>query len=264
MLKNFFKKNKFIQDMVIAYKTDKGLIRSGNEDSLVVIGPDRNPDAFDLKKRGMLFAVADGMGGHAAGEVASKMVCDGIRDYYLGRITSDKDRLDYLENLFLTINKAVLEKAMSAVELTGMGTTLSVLILRPSSGWIVHVGDSRIYRLRNDSFKLLTRDHTEVQSLIDRGIITSEEAVDHPMRNILNQAIGVDKKIKLFKRLCSIKKNDVFLLCSDGLYDMVVETKIHNIILKNMSSPQQACDDLVQAALDAGGRDNVSVIIVSL
>jgi len=253
------KSNNLLKSVKISYKTNKGLIRPNNEDSLLVISPNGK---VDFENKGLLFAVADGMGGHAAGEVASKMACDGLHKYYL--MPTQENINQQFVNLFKTINMNILGKSLVGEKLFGMGTTLSSILLHDNQAWIAHVGDSRIYRFRNGSFKQLSIDHTEIQSLLDMGYLSPSEAEKYPARNVLTQAIGVDEKLDVYTNCDAFKPDDLFLLCSDGLYDMVSQDKIFKIISKNALEPEQVSDQLVQAALDGGGKDNISVIVLKI
>lgn len=255
-------------EILYGVKTDKGLNREINEDSYIII--DENNGENSIKDSGLLFAVADGMGGHVAGEKASSMACELLRDPHL--IAEQKDtgedffrlRVKELENKLHDINNMVLRSSEENEEYSGMGTTLTSLVLMNDKALIAHVGDSRIYRSRGDHFEQLTADHTEVQALIDMGRLKPERAAIHPRRHILTQAIGIDDKLEdVFTRMEDLSEADIFLLCSDGLYDMVQDKEIKKILNENLT-PQAACERLVEAALENGGEDNVTVIVVKI
>ena len=232
--------------------TDVGKRRTNNEDAYLIIDSD--------KPKTYIYAVADGMGGHAAGEVASSMSLDILKISY-ETIKADYLSEDALKNIICKINERVFKAANEDINLYGMGNTLSIFLLQNNKFLIGHVGDSRIYRLRSNKLEKLTYDHTEIQILIDAGHITKEMSHTHPMRNMLRQAIGIDKNLQeIFTLDGDIFSNDRYLLCSDGLTDMLDDDKIRDI-LKNANSAGQATNNLVNSALLAGGYDNVTVIV---
>ncbi|MBR1408839.1 MAG: Stp1/IreP family PP2C-type Ser/Thr phosphatase [Clostridia bacterium] len=230
--------------MTAAVRSDIGLIRTQNEDS-----------AWYDEKTG-LFAVADGMGGHLAGEVASAMAVDAIR-----HMAEEKQKASFsaLSDAFDKANAAILDHAEQHAECRGMGTTLSVLWVLQEKALIAHMGDSRIYRLRDGKLEQVTRDHSLVQELVQAGIITKEEARVHPRRNIITRALGTewDNQPDLILEDC--RPGDCWLLCSDGLTGMVTDDAIADVL--NRQAPEEAADTLVRLALEAGGQDNITLII---
>ena len=231
--------------------TDVGLVRESNEDYYTI---DRESD---------LFVAADGLGGRSGGEVASKVAVDSI-------VSSIKKSLKEAlkDNFIQTINKAikeahqvVLKEAISNPLLMGMGTTLVLALFRsPDELYIANVGDSRGYLYRDNKLQLLSKDHSLVAELVERGEITQEEARTHYQRNIVTQVIGIDPLTDCFQKKVELREGDIILLCSDGLWDMLTDKEIEGIIAKN-GSPQKLCNDLVSAAKTAGGEDNVTVIV---
>ncbi|MFO7558588.1 MAG: Stp1/IreP family PP2C-type Ser/Thr phosphatase [Desulfobacterales bacterium] len=245
-----------------AGKTDIGLKRKNNEDRYLIL--DDKVSGYSVDRLGSMFAVADGMGGHLAGETASRMACDALLAYYqeADNHLSPEKRLARLAEMIQAASKKISDFAFENKAYAGMGTTLSVLVLHQENSLIAHVGDSRIYRLRGNEFKQLTTDHTQVQELVDMGQLTLEEAVYHPLRHILTQAVGREQGSgAIYTRMEKLQKKDVFLLCSDGLHDMMSDDEIKKILLQN-PSPKAACEKLVAVALKHGGKDNVTAAVV--
>ena len=247
-------------------KTDIGLFRENNEDSYLIVDPGN--EAYDVSHSGLLFAVADGMGGHAAGEVASKMACEGLLEYYepgIAQETESSDLVYGLEQLRRVIhrtNEEIYQYAQTHLEFSGMGTTLSVLVLFPECAIIGHVGDSRIYRFRNRNLKQLTMDHTEVQAMIDSGHLTPEEASVHPFRHALLQAVGAMAELETIDTgIESVQPGDLYLLSTDGLHDSISDEDIEQT-LGETGDIHIACDRLVDLALKKRGRDNITLIII--
>ncbi|MBW1959816.1 MAG: Stp1/IreP family PP2C-type Ser/Thr phosphatase [Deltaproteobacteria bacterium] len=249
-------------------KTDIGRWRKNNEDHYLII--DDASKGFDTHRYGSMFVVADGMGGHAAGEVASKMACKQMTNYYYRIIDgpsappSSQTLLNRIEAVILKANRNIYLHGQRNKEYYGMGTTLSVLVLWGSFGLIGHVGDSRIYRQRDRVLEQLTVDQTEVQALVEKGYLTPAQAAIHPYRNILLQAVGVSEDLEeVFTRIEAVKPGDVYLLCSDGLHDMVSDEGIQRV-LNDYPDPQQACEHLIELALKYGGKDNVTTVVVQV
>jgi len=247
-----------------AGKTDIGLKRKKNEDRFLII--DNAQSGYGIDCLGKMFAVADGMGGHLGGEAASRMACEILPEHYHKNIpenqVSSESLIARLEHTIQTAGKRIASASFENRELSGMGTTLSVLLLHEENALIAHVGDSRIYRLRSNELKQLTADHTQVQEMVNLGQMTPEEAAYSPLRHILTQAVGMARgPVAVELRIEPIQKNDVFLLCSDGLHDMVYDDTIKEILLK-AASPQVACETLIAEALKQGGKDNITVVVV--
>lgn len=247
--------------------SDIGLKREKNEDTYLIV--DRSTDKFDVRYHGRMFAIADGMGGHAGGKIASEMACKGLFDYYNVDEFADEEakgfykvRLIQLERTLNRIHDGIRRYGEENRPYAGLGTTLSVLVLFGNRALIVHVGDSRIYRLRRDSLEQMTRDHTMAQVLIDLKYLSSHTALTHPSQHILTQAVGHEME-RIDSRIEDIKKGDIFLLCSDGLYNMVSDKEIKNVLL-NSSALDNKCTQLVQKALEMGGTDNITLIIVRI
>lgn len=234
--------------------SDVGKAREINEDYFYISYPD---DEIQL------FILADGMGGYNGGEVASKLAVTSAKNYILSNFeknNSDKDTiLDLVKNSSQYANMVVYEKAKENPELSKMGTTLDICLIYQSKAFISHIGDSRIYRIRKDFMRRLTKDHSYVQQLIDEGKITKEESLKHPKKNMLMKALGCTPFIEPDAMIKGFIKEDVILMCSDGLTNMVSEERIKQIIKEN---PTDATKLLVQEANDNGGNDNITAIII--
>lgn len=225
--------------------THVGKVRKNNEDALIFIEPE-------------IFAVADGMGGQAAGEIASRILIDTVKNF-LPTIPEPLNE-DILKKAILKSNAAILREAAENPNYRGMGTTATILHLYDRRAYYAHVGDSRLYRLRNKNFEQMTQDHSYVENLVRKGEITPAEARVHPMKNILTQAVGAVEEITVDTAGFSIEAGDIFLLCTDGLTNMVEDKKIAEILL----TAENPAESLIQAALENGGLDNVSVIVVGV
>lgn len=225
--------------------THVGKVRSNNEDSLIVIEPET-------------FVVADGMGGASAGEVASQMLVETVKNFLVK--TSTPWNEDILERAIFLANDKILNVARRYGKYRGMGTTATILSLDSGMAYFAHVGDSRLYMLRGDSFKQLTQDHSYVETLMRNGELTPEQARVHPMKNVLTQAVGAMTELHVDKASFSTEHGDIFLLCSDGLTNMVDD----EIIAKILKSAGAPADALIEAALSSGGKDNVSVIVAGV
>lgn len=238
--------------------TDVGVKRENNEDSISV---PQNSDGIKL------FILADGMGGAKAGEKASQLAIQTIRDYVrlnFIKIERTKEEIEeVIRKAMVEANKKVYELSMEYKEFSGMGTTVVVVLIYRGRLYIGHIGDSRVYRLRQSVLRQLTKDHSYVQELLRQGTITIEEAKNHPQKNVLLKALGCDRDIMPDVITKGFVKGDVILMCSDGLTNMVDDKKIYEIIMKNTSDLKVACKMLIDTANENGGIDNVSAIIIS-
>jgi protein phosphatase len=252
--------------VMICYKTDAGLKRKENEDHFLVI--DDRDERYDTGSLGMLFAVADGMSGHKGGAKASRLACEGLLDYYAERSNSTntknvvESRLNIMKNVFHRVHLKIYNHSLKENAYERMGTTLSALIYLNDTALIAHVGDSRIYRLRENRLEKLTQDHTMAQLSVEMGYISQEDAENHPLRHVLMDAVGQGIE-EVQTRMEKVVKEDVFLLCTDGLHHMVQDDKIKEI-LEAFTPEDGACDRLVQEAIVRGGKDNVTVIAVQI
>lgn len=225
-------------------RSDVGLVRGHNEDSFLVQAP--------------LFAVCDGMGGHAAGEVASSIAVSTIAE----KAPAGAD--DVLLGVAVeAANTAVMLGAGQGVGKPGMGCTASCCLIEEGKMAIAHVGDSRIYLLRHGSLVRVTHDHSYVEELVDSGQITADEARTHPSRSIITRALGSDPDMYADHFSLEVSNGDRVILCSDGLSSMIADSEIEALAVSS-ATPQQAADNLVAAALTAGGLDNVTVVVVDV
>jgi len=240
-------------EIIGAMRTDTGLVRTLNEDSVAWVTPHDDEAA---NNRGSLALVADGMGGHAAGEVASALAADVVRRLYYGL---DGPIPQVLASAFAAANRAIIEYAQEHPECRGMGTTCTVLAFRDSQAWLAHIGDSRAYLLRDHHLIQLSEDQTLVAKLVSEGTLTQAEADHSPMHNVILQALGTTSNIKpmIGTKGLPLQAGDVLILCSDGVSNMVPDDQIAEVASR--LPPQEACDALIEAALAAGGHDNASL-----
>ncbi len=231
--------------------THRGKVRKKNEDCFL---------AEELSPGNYLFIVADGMGGHLAGEVASSMACKIVREE-LARDTGGNP-LPLLLSAFERANEEIFKAGKKASSTVGMGTTLTVLYIRDRTAFIAHVGDSRVYLLRGDTLLKLTKDHSLVEKLLMDGSISPEEARNHPKKNILYESVGVLGEVhpQLVGPI-HLKGDETFILCSDGLTIHLADEEIKKIARD--FSPREAVKKLLTLANERGGKDNITVIVVS-
>lgn len=247
---------KAIVKVSVACKTDLGRVRENNEDKFEYFIPE---DESLLARRGMVFIVCDGMGGHSAGQIASELTAKTFIDVYLNHHAEQPEAA--AESAVVAANRYVLDVGRAVPSRRGMGTTLSALILVQGRALIVQVGDSRTYRLRSGLLTQLTRDHTWVEESLANGSLTPEEAIDHPYSHVLTRAIGVEEGVLPDIENIEIEPGDTFLLCSDGLINHVPDSAIAEQL---SMAPSQAAWRLVNSALQDGGRDNCTVLIVRI
>lgn len=227
-----------------AFRTDVGKVRANNQDAPIV------------SEKLRLYGVADGMGGHKGGEVASTSA----RDDLLRELEGKTPSVAALSGAIEEVNRQIYHQQEHDDALTGMGTTLSVLWMSDDFVYIGHVGDSRVYLLRDGEFRQMTLDHSLVEQLVREGVLTEEEAQNHPMRNIITRAIGTDESVEVDVVVEERRKGDLWLACSDGLHGLVDDRQMRDAL--RQYAPEKAADVLLKAALDAGGRDNVTLVIV--
>ncbi|HHY19986.1 MAG TPA: Stp1/IreP family PP2C-type Ser/Thr phosphatase [Firmicutes bacterium] len=227
--------------MRIVAKSEKGLVRSINEDRYI---------ATDK-----LIAVADGMGGHLAGEVAAQIAIDKLKDFHLnGSI------LESLERVFQEANRAIYENGRNNKDREGMGTTLTAIYVQDNKAYIAHVGDSRAYLIRQKELIQLTEDHSYVNQLVSLGTLSPEEAQRHPQRNILLRVLGIKEELTVDLAVVDLQAKDRLLVASDGLFSDVDKDELTNILLNDLDLLQTA-DQLIDLALTHGGKDNVTVVL---
>jgi PPM family protein phosphatase len=222
--------------------TDIGLVREGNEDSYLVEEP--------------LFAVADGMGGHRGGEVASRLALDTIESLF-------RRGQGALAEQVQEANRAVFERSSLDRAVAGMGTTLTAALVEDDRARLAHVGDSRAYLYRDGELRMLTEDHTLVNRMVQQGEITEAEAERHPQRSVVTRALGVEMSVPVDEVIVDLERGDRLLICSDGLTGMVDDESIAELLSRE-PDPQGAAEALVRAANEAGGVDNTTVIVIAL
>ncbi|MDV3219950.1 PP2C family serine/threonine-protein phosphatase [Intrasporangium sp.] len=229
--------------------TDVGRVRRHNEDS--------------ARAAGLIFVVADGMGGHAAGEVASGIAVDALMELAERPVLHQHDIVDQVGEA----NRRILESAARHPEQTGMGTTVAGLALVSGGGsqhWVVfNIGDSRVYRLIDGHLSQVTVDHSEIQELVERGVITAEQAQRHPGRNVITRSLGRDPMGPVDTWVFPPYPGEVFVICSDGLSNELPTEEIEDVV-RAVDDPEVAAGELVRRAVEAGGRDNVTAIVVTL
>lgn len=234
--------------------TDRGLVRENNEDSSTV----------KTSGRDLIFAVADGMGGHAMGEVASKTALDFVISDLLSTLESVNNQKAIEDLLHKTVEKANIRVYLESLKDTdyhGMGTTLTLGVLRDWRLYLSHIGDSRAYLLHGSHLDRLTLDHTLVQQMVEAGTISESEATKHPKRHMLTRSLGVKEYMTPDTTSFDIFEGDVILLCTDGLYGCISDKEIRDIMRKNKDL-EMCGQKLVDAAIEAGGHDNVTVVLI--
>jgi serine/threonine protein phosphatase PrpC len=229
-----------------------------------------NQDAFAVLNEVSVWAVADGMGGHVGGEVAAQTAIATIQTeagtssnlLHSGHTSP----ADVLTDLITRAHEAILSRARSKSKLKGMGTTIVLLAIVSAPvpiAYLAHVGDSRAYRFRSGTLTLLTKDHSLIEKYLERGILTAETAKTHPERHVLTRALGVGSTVNPTITAFPILPGDLVLLCSDGLTKMLEDEDIQTVFAAGELDPAQVCNRLVTAALDRGGEDNVTVLVVA-
>lgn len=231
---------------VSAKQTHVGAVREINEDSIM--------ESKDLQ----LWAVADGMGGYEAGNVASSMIVQTLEA--LENLDSLSDMVNLVEDSLMDVNHRILEYADIMLDGRTLGSTVVSLLIKGRVGVCLWAGDSRLCRLRNGHFVQLSRDHSQVEELIQQGVLTEDEAYNHPDSNIITRAIGANEELFIDINVFSVQQGDIFVLCSDGLYNMVGNDAIADSL--NRLSIEEAVSDLTEQALVNGGDDNISLILV--
>jgi PPM family protein phosphatase len=241
--------------VTIACKTDVGRIREINQDKFEYFLPE---EEGKLATRGLVFLVCDGMGGHAAGQVASELAAKTFIDVYLNHPASDPQVA--MQAAAQAANRFVMDNARAFPQRRGMGTTLSGLILIQDRAFTVQVGDSRIYRMRDGILQQLTDDHTLVDEMLRAGMLTEEEAAVHPQKHVLTRAIGVEADLRTDVAEHELLVGDVFMLCSDGVINHVPDEEVAEI-LRSMP-PSHAAWRLIGQSLVGGGSDNTTTIVI--
>lgn len=261
-------------------KSDVGRVRRGNEDNFLVLdlsseqtwtGADgaTPPDKltrFDLGQKGLVLVVSDGMGGALAGDVASRMAVDSVREMLLGTEGEEPcdpnvDLVECLKNATIYANLAIHVKSQEDSRCAGMGATFTGAAIRGDNLDLVQVGDSRGYVIRKDHIRLATKDQSLVQQLVDVGQISESEAETHMFRNVILQALGAQSEIAPVTGRIRLRQGDVLLLCSDGLSGKLRSEDIQQIVVNSQGDLSKACDHLIDEANNRGGEDNITVVL---
>ncbi len=237
--------------LTFAGLTDVGLQRAANQDS------------YYLSPAGELFIVADGMGGHVGGQEASRLATAAIESYVVAHNASDMTSSALLEQAIFSANAAVLADQQAHAERSDMGTTVVVLLLRDEQFWCAHVGDSRLYLLRESGFFQVTQDHTWVAQAIKDGDLTPDQLHQHPWRHVLSQCVGREDLLTVESQRLQIEPGDQLLLCSDGLTEELSNDEMITC-LQSAATCQDAVVALIAAAKARGGRDNITAIALSV
>jgi len=266
-------------------KSDVGRVRRGNEDNFLLLDLSTgkaltHSDAadtptelrrFDLGEKGLVLVVSDGMGGALAGDVASQMAVEGVREMLVGsetdtgqheiRETENAPLVEYLHNATIYANLAIHHRSQADSRCSGMGATFTGAAIKDGVLDLVQVGDSRGYLIRGDEIKLVTKDQSLVQQLIDVGQISEEEAETHMFRNVILQALGAQGELTPVTGRVRLRRGDYLLLCSDGLSNKLRAEDMHNIVQSHADDPAAACAELIDEANKRGGEDNITVVL---
>ena len=241
--------------MEVGFRSDKGLKRTNNEDACFVLLNDN------------VYLVADGVGGGNAGEIASRTAVKGIANYIEGHPLSEANNkyaiVNYLQACLDKTNTEIFQKARKYEENRGMATTAAIVYANRGKAYIANVGDSRVYLYRNGELVQLTEDHTYVNTLLNAGIISKAEAAVDERKNVITKALGAEDTVEPDFYQLDIEAGDVFVLCTDGLYDEVDEAIMKEILEKNISM-SEVCAQMVDAANKNGGRDNITIISIKV
>ena len=231
-------------------QSDRGKIRTSNEDCYVA------------SNKNMLFLVADGMGGHAAGEIASQIAASTVEEVISKGADPEAEPEDVLRFAVEEANSRIYQAQRQRAEYEGMGSTLTVLAFRDNHYYIAHVGDSRAYLFRDGILDQLTQDHSLVWQLYESGILSKAELSHHPQKNLITRSIGPHFQVEVDLEGGPAYEGDVFLLCSDGLTDVLTDDDIRRVLSDNSKTPQELSEFLVNAANAGGGPDNVTAVVV--
>ncbi|WHX27117.1 Stp1/IreP family PP2C-type Ser/Thr phosphatase [Virgibacillus halodenitrificans] len=236
------------------FLTDKGQVRNHNEDSGGV---------FYSSSKQLLAIIADGMGGHQAGDVASQMATGLLKEKWeqCDKLTSPQEAEDWVSRAISDINKSIYKKAIEKEECRGMGTTVVITICTKEFMTIAHIGDSRCYLLHDNILRQMTEDHSLVNELVRSGQITKEEAEYHPRKNVLLKALGTEEDIAPSVRSLEWQKDNILILCSDGLINKVTDLELGEF-LSSSKDIRQIGEEMIELANERGGEDNISLVIV--
>ena len=244
----------------IGMLTDVGQVRTVDEDS--ILAADLSFGVNSESSKFLLLAVADGMGGHAKGEEASKIALNAIARAVIPDLLNNTSFTKILEKGIQNANQDILDYTAKNPEASGMGTTSVCAVVKDNQIHLANVGDSRAYRVSDDEICRVTKDHSYVQALIDEGDITEEQARDHPRKNEITRAVGIMPSVEVDTMKLTLDSDESLLLCCDGVIAHLSDDDIHKII-RDSPDPQTACQEIVDLANERGGSDNISLIILS-
>ena len=244
----------------IGMLTDVGKVRTIDEDS--ILAADLSFGVNSENSKFLLLAVADGMGGHAKGEEASKIALNAIARAVIPELFNDTPFTELLEKGIQNANQDILDYTAKYPESSGMGTTSVCAVVKGNEVHLANVGDSRAYVVSDDEIRGVTKDHSYVQALVDEGKITQAEAREHPKKNIITKAVGISPSVEADKSILTLGSDESLLLCCDGVIAHLTDEDIHKII-NDSPDPQSACQKIVDTANERGGSDNISLIILS-
>ena len=247
----------FLLDIRFGARTELGRIRENNEDKFEFCMPEEQEL---LAIKGCFYAVADGMGGHASGQIASELALKTIVRTYYG--DPSEDVAESLSAAVCAANSFIYDAAQAIPDRNGMGTTCTVLVLRNDEMFAVHVGDSRLYMVRDGELRQISEDHSWVEEQVKRGALSVEEAQQSPFRNVITRSLGAAAAVEVDTYHEQIRADDVFVLCSDGLSGYVPDQEILSIV--EAWSPAMACLKLVDRANELGGGDNITVLVAAV
>lgn len=241
--------------MRFGVKSDKGRVREINEDCYnIIAGYPEIPVSF---------IVADGMGGHNSGEVASQMAVNLISNYIMKnpeRFADEQEITSAMQEAVSQVNTRIHRVSTEHPDNQGMGTTLVLAVACNKKLFISNIGDSRVYLVRDGEVVQITTDHSYIEELLKNGSITREEAQTHPKRNLITRALGCYEEVDIDTYTCNIKDNDIYLICTDGLSNLVMDEELKDIVAR-VDEPELACNELVELANSRGGEDNITVIV---
>ncbi|MBS1788740.1 MAG: Stp1/IreP family PP2C-type Ser/Thr phosphatase [Acidobacteria bacterium] len=242
--------------IIIAHRTDTGLERKENEDAICCVNDERNG--------GSLIVLADGLGGGSCGQIASQLAVQTVRQSFFSTSDAEFSIHDRLALAIAEANRVIHHRSSRDRQCKGMGSTCATLALQDEVAYVAHVGDSRVYLVRDNRIRQLTRDHSRVQRMLDDGLITEDEAASHPERNWLERALGLKPQIlpDLLPEPIRVARDDTFLLCTDGLTNLVRDEEIFRMV--QMAPAAHACEALIALANERGGTDNITVAIARI
>ena len=248
------------KERTIGMLTDVGKVRTIDEDS--ILAADLSFGVNSKSSKFLLLAVADGMGGHAKGEEASKIALNAIARTVIPELFNDTPFTELLEKGIQNANQNILDYTAKYPESSGMGTTSVCAVVKGNEVHLANVGDSRAYVVSDDEIRVVTKDHSYVQALVDEGKITQAQAREHPKKNIITKAVGISPSVEADKSILTLGSDESLLLCCDGVIAHLPDEDIHKII-NGSPDPQSACQKIVDTANERGGSDNISLIILS-